>query len=100
MANELEDLQEAFDEAQDAQSVYWAALGQLERLLSEATGREVEIDSGLDLGDTTVEELMGEEVGKDVRECTCAERSWYGTVHDSACDFAGEPVGGGEGEDA
>lgn len=24
-------------------------------------------------------------------ECTCAERSWYGPEHDSACPFAGQP---------
>lgn len=24
------------------------------------------------------------------RECSCSERSWYGPVHDTACDFAGQ----------
>lgn len=29
--------------------------------------------------------------GSAVQECDCAERSWYGAEHDSACVFAGLP---------
>ena len=27
----------------------------------------------------------------DLEECDCAERSWYGKEHDSACPLAGQP---------
>lgn len=31
--------------------------------------------------------MMDVDMGND--KCTCAERSWYGTMHDSACAMAG-----------
>lgn len=38
-------------------------------------------------GKTTCIDCEGDDAGK---ECTCADRSWHGPQHDSACDFAGE----------
>jgi hypothetical protein len=32
-----------------------------------------------------------EGVPESEEDCTCAERSWYGPEHDSACAFAGQP---------
>ena len=36
--------------------------------------------------------LEWEDVAEPTEDCTCQERSWYGSVHDSACPLAGKPA--------
>lgn len=46
--------------------------------------------SGADTVQELTEWYAELKAGPDDRECTCDDRSWYGTEHDSQCDFAGE----------
>lgn len=60
MATELTEEQRAkaeelFNQAEELQSQFWSKLGELERLL------DIEIDSADDLGDTSLDSLLGEE---------------------------------------
>lgn len=36
-------------------------------------------------------EKFQERIREPQEECDCAERSWYGKEHDSACPLAGQP---------
>lgn len=33
-----------------------------------------------------------DQLEKQLEECTCAERSWFGPYHDTACKFTGQPI--------
>jgi hypothetical protein len=79
--------------AAQAQSAFWEALSELEGELG------FDVDDARDLEGLTVEDLKAEqdedededEDDDDEDDCTCADRSWYGPEHDSACPLAGRP---------
>lgn len=90
------EIQLAIDDAAEAQTRFWDALRELESL----THRE--FDASSDMGGMSVDNfftsvpdfkaqydklIAARELGLP---CTCAERSWYGEEHDSACERTGK----------
>lgn len=73
--------------AQEKQTEYWDALKDLESELgSEFDGDDIStwsVDSLIALAENEDEE------SEDDTDCTCADRSWYGPRHDSACALTG-----------
>lgn len=89
---ERAEIELALEEARVAQHEFWDALGRLEGLL---TPEDAEFGVELNLDDQDLDNFDVDDVIRiaqrepDPEDCTCADRSWYGPEHDTACPLEG-----------
>lgn len=91
---EKQDAKTAFEIAVQARDAFWDALGDLEAQLDGIEVRNDDLDD-----DFTYDEFLDHLVvlnrpgseRESEADCTCGDRSWYGSEHDAVCAYAGKP---------